>query len=325
MRYSILSLVAVIGLGVASLAPVSSAEQARRPFRLGVLHTAFLPNIPSVDGLKRGLKVAGLEEGRDVTFDVRFTRGKLEEAPAAAAALVAAGVDLIFTNDEAATRAAVAATRTVPVVFTQVGDPVVAGFVKEIAHPGGNVTGVSSLSTELVPKRLETLKTLIPTLRRAWAVHHADDLSSRAAARRAQQVAPDLRLEVVARGVRTPDELVAQLKGLRAGDGLLAPSTAVLNIQGLILDVQLMNHVPAIFDNSFWVQAGGLISYGADASAQGVQAARLVTKILRGERPQDLPVEGANKIEMAINLKAAKSLGLTVPREILFRAERVIE
>ncbi len=184
---------------------------------------------------------------------------------------------------------------------------------------------MSSLATELVPKRLETLKALLPALRRVWAVYHADERSSRPAARKAQGVASALRLEVVARAVRTPEELAAQLKGLRAGDGLLVPPTATMNIQGLMLDVQLMNRVPAVFDNAFWVQAGGLVSYGAEASAQGVQAARLVVKILRGERPPDLPVEGANKIELGINLKTAKSLGITIPREIIFRADRIIE
>ncbi len=119
-------------------APLAAeAEQARRPYRIGVLHSAFLPNTPSVEGLKGGLKAAGLEEGGDVTFDIRFTRGNLEATPAAAAALATAGVDLLFTNDEVATRVAKAATQTIPIVFTQVGDPVAAGFVKEIAHPGG--------------------------------------------------------------------------------------------------------------------------------------------------------------------------------------------
>lgn len=325
MRLRILGIIVTISLAAFSPPLASGAEPARRPYRIGVLHTAFFQNIPTVEGLKAGLKAAGLEEGRDVTFEVRFTRGSLQATPAAAEALARAGVELIFTNDEIATRAAKAATQTIPVVFTQVGDPVAAGIVKEIAHPGGNITGVSNLATELVPKRLETLKAIVPKLRRVWAVYHAEDLSSLAGARRAQEVASALKLEVVARAVRTPEELVNSLKNLRPGDSLLAPPTAIMNIQGLMLDVQLMNRVPAVFDNAFWVQAGGLVSYGAEATAQGVQAARLVVKILRGERPQDLPVEGANKIEMGINLKTAKILGITIPREILFRAEQVIE
>jgi putative ABC transport system substrate-binding protein len=316
---------AAVALALLAAPLAADAQQAAKVYRVGVLHSAFLPNIPSVDGLKSGLKAAGLEEGREVTFDIRFTRGDLEATPAAATALATAGVDLIFTNDEIAPRAAKAATQTIPIVFTQVGDPVAAGFVKEIAHPGGNVTGVSSLTTELVPKRLETLKELIPALRRVWAIYHTGDFSSRAAARRAEEVASLLRLEVVVRAVRTPEELVAQLKSLRVGDALLVPPTAIMNIQGLMLDVQLMNRVPAVFESAFWVQAGGLVSYGAEASAQGVQAARLVARILRGARPQDLPVEGANKIDLAINLKTAKALGLTIPQTVRVRTDQVVQ
>ncbi len=318
-------LIALVTLGTVWASPASGAEQARRPYRLGVLHTAFFQNIPVVQGLRDGLKAAGLEEGRDVTFDIRFTRGNLQGAPPAAAALVKAGVDVIFSDAEEATRAVKAATQTIPVVFTQVGDPVAAGIVKQIAHPGGNITGVSSLSTELAPKRLEVLKSIVPSLRRVWAVYHADEGSSLAAARKAQEVASLLKLDVLARPVRSPEELVSHLKGLRPGDGLLSPPTVTLNIPGLILDLELNGRWPAVFYTDFWVQGGALVSYGSGTYADGVQSARLVAKILRGARPQDLPVEGANKIELAINLKTAKSLGITIPREMIFRADKVIE
>ena len=120
----------------------ASAQPARRPFRIGVLHGAYFPGTPAAEGLKAGLKALGFEEGRDVTFDIRFTRGRLEASPAAAAALVSAGVDLIFAIQEPDTRAAIGATQTIPIVFTDVGDPVAAGIVKSMSHPGGNVTGV---------------------------------------------------------------------------------------------------------------------------------------------------------------------------------------
>jgi putative ABC transport system substrate-binding protein len=130
---------------------------------------------------------------------------------------------------------------------------------------------------------------------------------------------------VVAQAVRTREELVSHLKTLRSGDGLLALPGLALNIPGVILDLALMSKWPALFYNTFWVQAGALVSYGSDPHLEGVQAARLVARILRGERPQDLPVEGANKIELAINLKTARSLGIAIPRDILARADRVIE
>ena len=325
MKRSVLAVLAVLAAVTALNPPDALAKQVKRPYRIGAVHPAFAPNHPAVEGLKAGLKELGLEEGREVTFDNRFTEGKFEVMPGVAAELVTAGVDLIFAVGEAATRAAMASTQKIPVVFTVVGDPVAAGVVAEIARPGGNVTGVSSLATDLVPKRLEVLKALFPTVRRVWAVYYAHDLSSVAAARKAQEVAPILKLELVARAVRTPEELVSHLKAVRASDGLLSPAGVTMNIPGLILDLVLMSRVPAIFDRSFWVEAGAVVSYGANDTAEGVQAARLVAKVLRGARPRDLPVEGANKIELAINLKTAKSLGVAIPQEILARADHVLQ
>jgi putative ABC transport system substrate-binding protein len=169
------------------------------------------------------------------------------------------------------------------------------------------------------------LKAIAPGLRRVWAVYHADDLSAVAAARKAQEVAQPLKLEVVARSVRTEQELVEALKTLRPGDGLLTPPTVTMNIPGVILDLELAGKWPAISFTTFWVEAGALASYGSNAAAEGVQAARLAVKILRGARPRDLPVEGSNKIELAVNLKTARGLGLTIPRDILARADKVIE
>lgn len=317
----------VIGfaLGILGAPFASEAQRSGRPYRIGILHGAYFPGTPSAEGLKAGLKAVGFEEGRDVTFDTRFTRGKLEASPAAAAALVKAGVDVVFTIQEPDTRAAMAATQTIPIVFTGVGDPAAAGIVKSIAHPGGNVTGVSNLATELVPKRLEILKSVVPTVRRVWAVYHADDLSSVSAARKAEQVAPTLKLEVLMRPVRTPEGLVGALKALRPGDALLSPADRAMNIPGLILDLERNRRASAIFASTFWVEAGAVVSYGSDEYDEGVQAARLVAKILRGAKPSDLPVEGANKIDLAVNLKTAQRLGITIPREVLIRANRVIE
>jgi putative tryptophan/tyrosine transport system substrate-binding protein len=317
--------IAVFTLGILASPLVADAQRASRPYRVGVLHTGFFEEIPSVAGLKAGLRALGLEEGRDVTFDIRFARGRLEEVPILAASLVGTRPDLLVAMQEFSARALKLATSKIPVVFVEVGDPFAADLVASIPRPGGNVTGVYSLVTELTPKRLEILKATFPGVRRVWAVYHTDDLSSRAAARKAQEVSAVLKLDLVAQAVRTSEELVSQLKMLRAGDGLLSPPGLSLNIPGVILDLMLMAKWPALFYNSFWVQAGALVSYGSDPHAEGVQAARLVARILRGEQPQDLPVEGANKIELAINLKTAKSMGISVPRDILVRADRVVE
>jgi putative ABC transport system substrate-binding protein len=303
-----------------------NAGQPTPPQRIGVIDTGFFPNTPFLKGLKEGFKAHGIEEGRDVTFDVRPIRGNLDEAAGAAASLVAAGVNLIVTGEgEHVARAAKATTRTLPIVFVGVGDPVASGLVSSMSRPGGNITGVSSMATELTPKRLEILKAMHPGIRRVWAVYHPEDLSAAAATRKAQDAAAWLKLELVTRAVRTPEELVGNLKGLRPGDGLLAPPQVTMNIPGLILDLQRMDRWPAVFNQTFWVEAGALVSYGSNMGADGVQAARLVARILHGERPQDLPVEGSNRVELAINLKTARSLGITIPPEVLVRADRVIQ
>ena len=303
--------------------PVHAAEaqQAPRPFRIGVLNAAWAASHPTVEGLKAGLKELGVEDGRDVTFDIRFTEGKLDAMPAAAVALVQAGVDLIFTSQEAATKAAKDATKSVPIVFTLVGDPVAADIVGTLAQPGGNVTGISSLQTELVAKRLEVLKTLAPARRRVWLIYDGVDLSTVPMVQKAIEVAPRLKLEVLPKGVLDANELRRVLREVRRDDAVLAPEGSNPDLAIAIIEQSLALRVPAVFGTALWVGYGGLVSYGPDYYAQGVQAAALVAKIRRGARPRDLPVEGAEKIDLAVNLKTADLLGLVVPRKILLRAD----
>jgi putative ABC transport system substrate-binding protein len=256
-----------------------------------------------------------------VTFDIRFTEGKLDTMPAAAEALVKAGVDLIFTSQEAATNAAKDATESVPIVFTLVGDPVGASIVTKLGQPGGNVTGVSSLQTELVAKRLEVLKTLTPAVRRVWLVYYSVDLGTTPMVTKALEAAQRLNLEVLPKGVLDADELKRVLREVRRGDAVLAPEGSNPDLTIAIIERSLALRAPAVFGTALWIGYGGLVSYGPDYYAQGVQAAALVAKILRGARPQDLPVEGAEKIDLAVNLKTAELLGLAVPRKILLRAD----
>lgn len=297
------------------------AQQARRPFRIGVLNAAWAASHPTVEGLKAGLKELGFEDGRDVTFDIRFTEGKLAAMPAAAEALVKAGVDLILTSQEAATQAAKDATKSVPIVFTLVGDPVGAGIVSKLTQPGGNVTGVSSLQTELVAKRMEVLKTLSPSARRVWLIFDGVDLSTTPMIVKALAAAQRMKLELLPKGVLDANELKAVFREVRRDDAVLAPEGSNPELAIAIIGQSLASRVPAIFGTALWVGYGGLMSYGPDYYSQGVQAAALVAKILRGARPQDLSVEGAEKIDLAVNLKTADLLGLTVPRKILLRAD----
>jgi putative ABC transport system substrate-binding protein len=307
----------VLGLG-----PVATeAQPANRPYRIGVLNEAFAATHPTVEGLKAGLREQGLAEGRDVSFDIRFTEGDAQATPAAAAALVKAGVDLIVTSQDGPTQAAKDATKTVPIVFTLVGDPVASGLVKNLAEPEANVTGVSSLQTDLAAKRLEILKTLVPSVRRVWLIHYGGDLTANKTVVRARDAGPRVKVELVPRAVLNAQELGLALRELRPGDGLLAPELATLDIPVAILEASLKARVPAVFTTALWVGHGGLVSYGPDYYAQGVQAAGLVARILRGAKPSDVPVEGADRIELAVNLKTAEMLSVTVPRKIMLRAE----
>jgi len=306
---------------VGALPSPAGAQRTRPPYRVGVLNDARAANHPAVDGLKAGLRDLGFAEGRDVIFEIKLTDGDPERMPAAAGALAKAGVDVIFTSNEAATLAAKGATQTIPIVFTLVGDPVAAGIVKSLAHPEGNLTGISSLTTELVLKRLEALKALAPGVRRVWAIHHGADPASGAAITRAVESSSRFGIEILPRAVLTREELEQILERLRPGDAMLVPDTATIGISAVLLETSLARRIPAVFSSELWVSHGGLVSYGADYRAQGVQAARLVGKILHKARPQDLPVEGADRIVLAVNLKTAMAFGLTAPRTLLFRAD----
>lgn len=316
------------GAAIAFLAAVvgaapfdARAQIAGRVYRIGVLNEALAANHPTVEGLKAGLRELGLTEGRDVAFEIRFTQGDTNATREGAVLFAKAGVDLIFTSNEKPTLSAMAATSTIPIVFTLVGDPVAAGIVGKLAGPQGNVTGISSLTPALAAKRLELLKTLAPAARRVWAIHQTDDHVAAAAVANAAAAAAQLDLKLIARPVDSKEALGRALKEIRPGDALLAPDRGPLDISGALLDLSLAARVPAVFPASFYVGYGGLASYGADYYAEGFQAARLVARILRGARPEALPVEGAEKLDLAVNLKTAAALGLTVPRKILLRAD----
>lgn len=313
----------LLGAVLTLLTALSEAQERRSPYRIGVLNEAWAANHPTVEGLRAGLRELGFEEGRDVVFDIRYTQGKPEATPAVAEELVKSGVDLIFTSNEAATRAAKNATRKIPIVFTLIGDPVIAGIVSTVARPGSNVTGVSSLTTELAAKRLEILTIMAPGVRRVWAIHYGEDPSSIAAIRQAEVAAKQLNVELLVRPVSSAEQLRDAVNGVRPGDALLLPEVGTLDIPAALLELSVASRIPAVFATSLWVGHGGLVSYGSDYHAEGVQAARLVTKILRGSRAGDLPVEGADKIDLAVNLKTASALGLAVPRKILLRADTI--
>jgi putative ABC transport system substrate-binding protein len=265
----------------------------------------------------------GFVEGRDIVYDMHFTRGRAEAAAAAAEGLVKAGANVIFTSGEGATVAARKTTQRIPVVFAQVGDPVTAGLVATLPYPGGNVTGISSRTPDLAPKRLEILKTLVPDVRRVWFIYDGGDATDFAALENLYGPAARLGLELLFRPVSSGGQLARALEEVKPGDALFAPSGDALGIPAAIHEAALESRVPVMFESAAWVSQGALASYGPDDRAQGTQAARLVARILRGARPQDLPVEGAEQIHLALNLKTASQLGLPVAAKLIFRANVV--
>ncbi len=309
---------AVMALGV-------QAQGTPPPSRIGVLHAAFAINHPSFEGFKDGLADAGFVEGRDIAFDVRFTSGVLEAYSDAARSVVADGAKLIFAISEPAVRAAREVAGERPIVFAAVGDPVAAGIVKSIPRPQGNVTGVSSLSTDLMPKRLEILQQISPDLRRVHMVYNSGDPQAVAAARLGAEAAPQLGMEFIGHPVRTTEELAAALATFEPNDGCVTIESALLDISDQVLQRSLAIRMATIYSSAFWVRHGALVAFGADYYDMGRQAARLAAKILRGAKPEDIPVEGANAIHLTINLGTAKTLGIGVPPALMIRADEVIE
>ena len=312
---------AVVLVAFATLSGPPAQAEAAPPYRIGVLNEAWAANHPTVEGLKAGLRARGLAEGRDVTFEVHFTEGNNEVLPAEAQALIKAKVDLIFTNNEAAALAAKNATQDIPIVFTLVANPVAAGVVPDLARPVGNLTGIAGGAAQIVAKRIEILRTLMPKMRRVWFVYRAGDPTDMAAVAAADLAAHHLKVELLPRAVESRDQLKRTLLELKPGDGLLSPEMDALDITAAILEKSMKARVPAVFSTAHWVARGGLVSYGPDLYAQGVQAAGIVARILQGTRPQDLPVESADDLALAINLETARLFSLEVPRKILFRAD----
>ena len=310
--------------------PVSTeAQESARIARIGYL-AADHAGIP-YRAFLQGLHGHGYIEGRNVLIEYRSAEGKVERLPPLAAELVGLKVDVIVAEVTVAALAAQQATRTVPIVFGAVSDPVATGLVASFARPGGNVTGLSFFAPELVGKSLELLKQAAPGVNRVavlwqsagFAEHQGKAL--RKAAEDAARVL-GLRLQVVeARGPNDFDRAFADIARARA-DALMVPTSATFpQARGRLVDLAAKGRLPAVYPAREFVHAGGLLSYGPNVSDLFRRAATYVDKILKGAKPADLPVEQPTKFELVINLKTAKTLGLTIPPSVLARADQVVD
>jgi putative ABC transport system substrate-binding protein len=302
----------------------AGAAERARPFLIGAL-TASWGHPPAVTGLRDGLRDLGYREDEHFVLGVRFTQGDLGALPAAARELVQQGVDLIFASGQSAKAAQGASTR-IPIVFAGEADPLGMGLIQSFARPGGNITGVTDLGVELGVKRLEVFRAIIPGVKRLLFPYDPTDPHAGAEGRVYRDTADRLGIELVAWEVRTLEEAQAVPSRIRQGDvdGILAPHNLALNIPGFILEASAQRMAPTMFSGAFWVEQGGLVSYGPNFYESGRQAARLVDKILKGAQPGEIPVEVNSKIELVINLKVAQALGLTIAPQVLFQADRVV-
>lgn len=303
----------------------ADAAEQNRPIRIGALTDSWGPT-PGIVGLRDGLQELGYRENEQFVIGVRFTQGDVRVLPAAARELVQQGVDILFTSNPSSAKAAQRATSKIPIVFANAGDPVGLGLIRSFSQPGGNITGVTDLDLELGPKRLEFLHEIIADLKRVLFLHDPTEAFSVAEAKGYRQAAQRIGIVLVEKAVRTEEDARSTIARLRKGEaqGIVAPRSLSLNIPGFILDATSQKVMPTMFPDIWYVENGGLVSYSPDFHQSGRKAARLVDKILKGANPGGIPVEVNTKIELVINVKVAKALGLEIPPEVLFRADRLV-
>jgi putative ABC transport system substrate-binding protein len=319
------------GLFAAPLAV--EAQPAAKIARIGYLSTNLATSPHLREAFRQGLRDLGYVEGRNLVLEYRDAERKVERLPALAAELVALKVDVIVT--EAGTTvvplAAKQATRTLPIVFASAADPVGSGLVTSLARPGGNVTGLSSLSAELVGKRLELLTQAVPGVGQVAVLRLPGALGERTEKEMltgAEVAARGLGVQLQFVEARDPaefDRAFSDMTRARAGALTLLPSNMFFREHRRLVDLAARNRLPAVYPWKEVVDAGGLMSYAASLTDSCRRAATYVDKILKGAKPGDLPVEQAEKFDLVINLKTAKALGLTIPPSLLQRADHVIE
>jgi len=308
-------------------AAVATAQQAGKIFRIGFLDSGTaVGGAVLLDSFRQELNKLGWIEGRNITIEYRFAEGKTERLPELAAALVRLKVDLIVTTGDPQGRAAKGATSTIPIVMADVADPVGSGLIASLARPGGNVTGLSSLGTELNSKRLEVLKDAVPKLARVGLLR-GGAISPQLKDLRAAALALKLKLEEIetqsdSKGLENAFQTAKQ----KRVDAIMTfTARRFFAERKRIVELAGKYRLPAIYFQKEFVDEGGLMSYGVDYDDQYRRAAVYVDKILKGAKPADLPVEQPKKFEFIINLKAAKQIGLTIPPTVLARADKIIK
>jgi len=326
MRGRIFGLIVILTLGLLAKALLADAQESGKVYRIVLIRPGSPPD-PYVAAFRQGLRELGYIEGKNIALEYRWVEGRSERLPLLAAELMHLKVDVIVTQGEVMTRPVKEATHTIPIVMATSGDPVGAGLIASLAHPGGNVTGLSSLSPDLFGKRLQLLKEAMPQVSRVAILYNPTIVAAILEVQVAQDAAPTLGLTIQPLVVRTSGDLDP------AFDAMSREHSEVLFVQGdpftmtqrkRILELAAKRHLPVISIFGDFTDNGGLMSYGPNRLDMFRRAATYVDKILKGTKPADLPVQQPSKYDLVINLKTARALGITIPPTVLYQATRLI-
>jgi putative ABC transport system substrate-binding protein len=320
---------ALLALGAAPL--VSHAQQQGKIWRVGFLSQRARPDSLDADifgAFPRGMRELGYVEGKNLVIEWRFANGNVERLPELVAELVRLKVDAIVTSSTPATRVLQKATTTIPIVMGTIGDPVGSGFVASLGRPGGNITGLTSITNDLSPKLLELLLGIVPQLSRVAVVVNSTNPFHASVLKNVQAAAQKTGITILSVEARTVQEIEIAFPTItkeRAGAVILAQDSLFTQQRRQIAELSAKHRLPLIAAMLEYVEAGVLMSYGPSFADIYRRAATYVDKIFRGAKPGDLPIERPTKFDLAVNLKTARALGLTIPQSILIRADRVIE
>jgi len=327
MRRRLLNLVLATFLLI-TISPALAQQPTKIP-RIGFLGGgSATANAGRVEAFRQGLREHGYAEGKNIVIEYRWAEGKLDRLPALAAELVRLKVDIIVSAGPTVTRVAKEATTTMPIVMGFDDDPVGSGFVASLARPGGNITGLSALSPELSGKQLELLKEIIPRLSRVAVVGSSTHPGTAQSIKEIELATGAFKVQLQSLEVLDPKDIETAFATASKGraDAVIVLTSVVTNShRKQIVELAVKHRLPAIYYTAEWVEVGGLMTYGASFTDLFRRAATYVDKILKGDKPADLPVEQPKKFEFIVNLKAAKQIGLTIPPNVLVRADKVIK
>jgi ABC-type uncharacterized transport system substrate-binding protein len=306
----------------------AEAQQPTKVPRIGYLAAVSLSaNSARTEAFRQGLRELGYVAGKNILIEWRSAEGKADRLASLAAELVRLKVNVIVTGGTIVTRAAKEATSTIPIVMTNDTDPVANGFVASLARPGGNITGLSTLAPELSGKRLELLKETVPKLSRVAVFGSSTNADNELLIREVELAAKAVGLQLQYLDVLDPKDIETAFRAAskgRADGALVLTGTALLSRRTQVVELAVKSRLPVIYHRSDYVEDGGLMFYGVNLTDLNRRAAVYVDKILKGRTPQDLPVEQPMKFDFVVNLKAAKQIGLTIPPNVLVRANKVI-